>query len=138
MKACSICNKELLVYWDTEGEEACDDCFLHPVENISPTHYWGDDWFLENGRDLADAERYIWNFVNKWAKCCLISKEKYGTLRYERILPPRWTWKYNWIYLKWRSVGIKAFRIAIRKAIKKYPTVAPEILDDYEDSLDCL
>jgi len=49
-------------------------------------HSWGDDW--EHWSDLYEAERYIAKYVRRWSRCLLISKEKYGTLRYQCIIPP--------------------------------------------------
>lgn len=37
MKKCSLCNTDLLVYWDTEGEEVCDDCFFQSPTQIQIT-----------------------------------------------------------------------------------------------------
>lgn len=51
-------------------------------------HVWGDDWFEEHGGKLYAAERYIWEYTYRWSKCGLISKEKYGSIRYEWLLPP--------------------------------------------------
>lgn len=51
-------------------------------------HEWGDEWFEKNGDDLYAAERYIYRFVKRWSRCRLLSKEKYGTLRYEALFPP--------------------------------------------------
>lgn len=51
-------------------------------------HEWGDTWFEKNGGDLYKAEQYIYKFVKRWSRCSLMSKEKYGTLRYEAIFPP--------------------------------------------------
>ena len=51
-------------------------------------HEWGDEWFEKYGRELGAAERYIGRFVKRWSGCRVISKEKYGTIRYEHIFPP--------------------------------------------------
>jgi len=49
-------------------------------------HYWGDDW--PHWNELYEAGNYIHNFVYKYSRCRLVYKEKYGTLRYEWMLPP--------------------------------------------------
>jgi len=51
-------------------------------------HMWGDDWFEKYGNDLYEAEGYISRFTKRWSRCYLGSKEKYGTIRYEFIIPP--------------------------------------------------
>lgn len=38
MKKCSLCGKDLLVYYDTEGEQVCNECFVQPL-NKDPTNY---------------------------------------------------------------------------------------------------
>lgn len=50
------------------------------------THSWGDSW--PHWNELYQAEIYIGNYVYKWSRCRLQSKEKWGTLRYEHIWPP--------------------------------------------------
>lgn len=49
-------------------------------------HIWGDDW--PHWAELYEAEEFIINYVYKWSRCSLVSKEKYGTLRYEWLFPP--------------------------------------------------
>ena len=40
MKLCALCQKELLVCWDEDGEECCDDCMFGHLapSGIKPTH----------------------------------------------------------------------------------------------------
>ncbi len=96
----------------------------------SPYHDWSDDW--PHWKELYAAEEYIGNYVYKYSRCRLSSKEKYGTLRYERIIPPRWCWYMwdMWIYSKWTLLGQKVLIRAVSKAVKKFPNVKEEILDD--------
>jgi hypothetical protein len=103
-------------------------------------HWWGDEW---NGwNDLTKAHNYIHRFVRRWSGCYLMSKEKYGTIRYEHIFPPygsmyyrnklhRW-WLNSWIYYKWCAYGKFILSIAIKRAAKKYPKVKEEILEDWD------
>ena len=51
-------------------------------------HIWGDEWFEKNGDDLYKAQNYIVDFTYRWSRCRLVSKEKYGTIRYEALFPP--------------------------------------------------
>lgn len=51
-------------------------------------HDWSDDWFKRYGNDLYDAQLYISDYTKRWSRCNLLSKEKYGTIRYEHIVPP--------------------------------------------------
>ena len=53
------------------------------------SHYWGDDWFEKYGDDLCNAGAYISKFTKRWSRCYLIYKEKFGSLRYEYIVPPK-------------------------------------------------
>lgn len=116
-------------------------------------HYWGDEWFEKYGNDLYEAERYIWRYVRKTTGCILISKEKYGTIRYERIMIPTWFWrnlrfqvpfvytKYgpklwffelSWLGCKWRKLGCLALGRAVKKMIKKYPHLEKELTVDLD------
>lgn len=63
-------------------------------------HIWGDEWFEKHGNELYAAEEYICKYVKRWSGCILISKEKYGTLRYEWVFPP-WTRRGQFSLPKW-------------------------------------
>lgn len=95
-------------------------------------HEWGDDWPYWG--ELYTAEEYIVKFVERYSFCYLSTKEKYGTLRYERVTPPRWSWYIFdfWLYSKWAAFGKFILRIAIKRACKKFPNCKSEILDDAE------
>lgn len=111
-------------------------------------HYWGDDWFNKYGGDLYKAERYIYKYVRKTTGCIVVSKEKYGTIRYEMITIPVWFWrnlrfsipftrtKYgkklwffelSWLGLAWRGLGEKAMMRAIKQMVVKYPHLKKEL-----------
>lgn len=49
-------------------------------------HTWGDDW--PHWDDLREAEHWIYTKTRHETKCHVIMKEKYGSLRYEHIIPP--------------------------------------------------
>ena len=119
-------------------------------------HVWGDDW--PHWNELYTAEDYIQAYVYKWSRCRLQSKEKWGTLRYERVLPPckgcgftitapwkkkySWAkepihpiiymWSDSWLYYKWMWCGTKMLRRAVDKACILYPNVVKEITDDLD------
>jgi hypothetical protein len=95
-----------------------------------PYHEWGSDF---NFRRLDTAGIYIQDYVYKYSMCRLSWKEKYGTIRYEFLIPSRWCWYMCncWIYYKWIKLGQYFLKKAIRKAIIKFPDMKDEILDDY-------
>lgn len=94
-------------------------------------HEWGDSW--PHWNELYQAEQYIFKYVKKYSFCYLSLKEKYGTLRYEFINPPRWSWYIFdcWLYFKWIKLGQFVLNKAVCSACKKFPNVKAEILDDY-------
>ena len=62
------------------------------------SHSWYDKPPWPYWQELRDAEEFIQEYVYKKSRCRLFSKEKWGTLRYERILPPAHfipKWRYN-------------------------------------------
>ena len=121
-----------------------------------PTHIWGDDWL--HWAELYEAEKYIRNYVYKWSRCRLQSKEKWGTLRYQYIWPPAYRrngpiiqlpfplfhkivrgekfpryllfWTNSWLYYKWMVWGHKMLGQAVRNACNKFPNVVKEITED--------
>jgi len=56
-----------------------------------PYHQWEDKSFDWEG--LYKAESFIYDYVESKTGCHLSCKEKYGSVRYERILPPKWVYK---------------------------------------------
>lgn len=102
-------------------------------------HEWGDSW--EHWKELYKAENYISNFVYRWSRCILCSKEKYGSIRYEWMFPPLggvyyryWyskAWIHCWLYQKWALFGWWVCGIAIKKAIKKWPYLEEELCCDF-------
>lgn len=52
-------------------------------------HSWGDDWFEKYGDDLYEASQYISKNTKRWSLCYPLHKEKYGTIRWEHIIPPK-------------------------------------------------
>lgn len=118
-------------------------------------HEWGDDW--PHWNELYEAETWIANYVHKWTRCRMQSKEKYGTIRYEHIWPPtigrngpiialpkmfdktigkhkypRYLiyWSSSWLYYKWMKLGDWVLGMAVKKACIKFPNVAKEITCD--------
>lgn len=123
-----------------------------------PYHIWGDTW--EHWDELYKAEHFIIKYVYKYSKCRLISKEKYGSIRYEHLSPPwsnklrikfpfwkkkigneyypRWLlfWDTCWLYRQWYNFGIYILKKAVKKACIKFPNVKEEITNDLWTILD--
>lgn len=105
-------------------------------------HSWGDEWFEKYGPDLYKAEEFIQRYVKRHSLCTLVSKEKWGTLRYEWILPPpsriffkhRWEWYWNTskLYGWWYKLGKSTLKRAVKKAAKKWPHLKEELWSDYD------
>jgi len=104
-------------------------------------HQWGDDW--EHWDELYATEQKIRKTVWFWTRCRLISKEKYGTIRYEFILPPGGKFFYpkkyykvlNWwnsskLFHWWCKLGWKFTLWTVLKTAKKKPYLADELLED--------
>ena len=82
-----------------------------------PYHCWGDDW--EHWAELCKAESWICKMFERIRHKHIYSKEKYGTIRYE----------YTWMWLE-NDDDWLVFKKIIRKAVRKFPNVAGEIVDD--------
>lgn len=122
-----------------------------------PYHDWDDEWFEKNGDDLYKAQSFVHDYVYKWTRCRLISKEKYGTIRYEWMFAPgtsirlgfqiilplftketRWgpmpialfTWNTCWLVRKWNWWGWKTTWKAVQLAVKKWPHIEHELIED--------
>lgn len=103
-------------------------------------HSWNDKWFEKYGDDLYKAQRYVTSQVKKYSACHLMSKEKFGTIRYEWIFPPggglfyrHWYsrfWIESRLYDLWRNYGWYITKRAVYSAIKKYPHLKDELLSD--------
>jgi hypothetical protein len=81
------------------------------------SHIWGDEWAY--WPDLYKAGAYIAGLYERITKKPLCWKEKYGTLRYEST--------YLWLA---DEKDIRLFAKILKKAIRKYPQVAGEIVSD--------
>ena len=110
-------------------------------------HEWGDyDFDFE---ELYKAQQWIVKWVNRLSGCYLMSKEKYGTIRWEHIIPPgsglcnlrtplrRWWVNRSWLHKKWVRFGWWVTIQVIKKAIKKWPDLKSELVVDfpYEERL---
>lgn len=82
-----------------------------------PWHNWSDDNFDFGG--LYKAERWIVKFYRRATKQNMMTKEKYGTIRYE----------YTYLWLKNNKQRDKFFNILYR-ATRKFPDYAGEIVND--------
>ncbi len=101
-------------------------------------HEWGDndyDW-----KGLNEAMTFIRSYVRRHSLCTLSMKEKYGTIRYERMMPP-YVWRsvpffvanfwFNCsLYNKWAEYGWSTLVDAIWEAQKKWPHLKDEIMED--------
>lgn len=121
-------------------------------------HYWGDDWFKENGDDFYRAISYCIDFWRKWGRIGTHGKEKYGTFRdhpyfwrggLHDLIWPGHVWVRNrFIEYKLDRYIIKPFtrytgihwlgfwyqrqiyNYAIQKMCKKYPNIVDELVCD--------
>lgn len=113
-------------------------------------HEWGDEDFDWEG--LGDAEIFIRDLSIRFARLSIGTKEKYGSIRYQRFLPiekyfererlrgePRYVflsrklfWKFgNKIYNLYSfKLRMQVFYIIVYFACRKYPHIASEIVDD--------
>lgn len=80
-------------------------------------HCWGDGW--EHWNELYKAERYFNKFYEKCTGKYPMTKEKYGTMRFEYI--------YLWIE---SEEHCRIFKEGVRRTIKKFPHVAGEVVSD--------
>lgn len=118
-------------------------------------HLWGDDW--EHWNDLYKAETWIRKYVKRHSLCRIISKEKYGSIRFEYLLPPYtslmrrsfgiyapwkkttrwgsyrpclWCWEQSLVNRLWCKLGWWTTKRAVLKAVKKWPYLKDELLSD--------
>lgn len=113
-------------------------------------HYWGDEWFQQNGEDLNKAISEINKGMREIHVLCL-GKEKYGCLRTDFFNLWTGSWKewkniYNqstcfdrfmtklnriigltWIIREWQ---IKEINKLFQTVCKKYPHLVDELISD--------
>lgn len=94
-------------------------------------HHWNDTSF--DWASLDAAQSFICRYVRRYSfGFVLSSKEKYGTIRYERLIIRPLSWEVNGIVYRYRHRWAKYILIrAVVKACEKYKHIAPEILDDF-------
>lgn len=80
-------------------------------------HIWGDDW--AHWDELYTAEKWMVKLYERITHKYMVTKEKYGTIRYEHA--------FGWLT---SEEDIRIFKLVIRKAVKKFPNVAGEIVAD--------
>lgn len=83
------------------------------IEEYSPYHEWGDNWPYWS--KLYEAEHFIWVYTYRYSRCNLISKEKYGTLRYEYLFPPGGSVRFG------PHLYVPFLRRTVKIANKKFP-----------------
>ena len=92
-------------------------------------HMWGDGFDFNT---LREAERFIVQYVNDNSECYLSSKEKYGIIRYEFLCPKDVTIEYGSEEdMQIKIEGKRVLYKAVHLAVKKYPSVKQEILEDF-------
>lgn len=119
-------------------------------------HIWNDSW--EHWGDLEKAGEWVFKQVKKNSLCTLVYKEKWGSLRYEFIVPPGghaicrkyaikapwrrhvrgvgcyrptlWAWTSSRLYYKWVAKGWEETAVAVLKAVEKWPHLKDELLED--------
>lgn len=100
-------------------------------------HNWGDGFDFDK---LHEIEEEIGDKVKSRTMCTVVSKEKYGTLRFEHVFPPggaMWVshdlhreYLDSDIYARWRTMGWKVLVEECLMAAKRYPKYEDEILED--------
>jgi hypothetical protein len=85
-------------------------------------HVWGDNW--GHWEELYKAIDWIQVFYGKATGEYLVAKEKYGTMRYELL----------YVILE-KRVNLVILLDIVRRATKRFPKVAPELVDDLLDTL---
>ena len=105
-------------------------------------HFWGDGFNFDR---LDDAGRFIAKAVKRKTGCTLVWKEKFGSLRFEVIIPSKRTQRICraldkisfGYYLGYRliehRVTDKAWKVTLNeclRAIKIFPDMKDEILQD--------
>jgi hypothetical protein len=88
-----------------------------------PYHDWGDEDFDFGA--LYKAEKWIEKFYYRATKHHMITKEKYGTIRYE----------YEYLWLKGKRSNVMFLEILYR-ATRKFPDYAGEIVSDIVPCID--
>lgn len=82
-----------------------------------PWHEWGDEWPYWG--ELDRAQEYFCSFYYKCTGKHPITKEKYGTIRFE--------YTYLWIE---NAEHCRIFREGVMRTVKKFPNVAGELCSD--------
>lgn len=86
-------------------------------------HMWNDDW--KHWDDLYKAQNYFCKFYEKCTGKYAMTKEKYGTIRFE--------FTYMWIE---NAEHCRIFREGIMRTVKKFPNVAGELCSDAGHTLE--
>lgn len=123
-------------------------------------HYWGDDWFKKNGRDLDQAINFIIRNLKTYGRIGSRGKEKFGCFRdhvtfwdgtiHGLIYPEYYYIKYPFLYFKFdryitkpivRFTGLGSlfflyqkfvYNAVIQIACKKWPHLIDELVSDLE------
>lgn len=90
-----------------------------------PYHCWGDEDFEEGWGQLSHAQEWMSTMYRRKCGKNMMTKEKYGTIRYE----------YTFLWMKTTDQSILFFEI-VKRAIDKFPSVAGEIVCDVVSMID--
>lgn len=128
-----------------------------------PFHYWGDDWFKENGCDLDEAIHYCCKIWRKYGRIGTSGKEKFGTFRdqitlwdgglwflffpgYHWIKPGFWHFVYFYVdrffmrlftkYTGLHFLGLKYQAFVYNYAVQRVCKKYPKIIDEIVSDLD--
>lgn len=127
-----------------------------------PHHIWNDEWFEKYGNSLDSAIRYIMSEWRRRGRIGTHGKEKYGTFRHSVYLysgswPIHELVNPGYVYYQWprwlmhmelqlgklvqllgisrviRRYQYRVYREVLHEACRKWPEVAPELIDDIDD-----
>ncbi len=100
-------------------------------------HEWGDDW--PHWDQLGKSMDNVTGAVARLSGCSVVCKEKYGTARWEWVLPPH---RFNYLsyggsfreylYRLWVSYGKFILMVYIEREAMRHPEIAAELLDDLD------
>lgn len=102
-------------------------------------HTWGDGFDFDT---LYEIEQEIRQRLYRRTFCTLVSKEKWGCIVYEMVLPPgsqyrvtnrfQRAWMNSRLYRAYARYGFRQLHKICLTMSKKYPIFGEEILEDIE------
>lgn len=128
-------------------------------------HYWGDEWFKENGEEFSKAIHWCMDNWKRWGRIGSHGKEKFGTFRHHPCFYSGWWpihelfkpgyvayWWPKWFYkieinilqpivkyslFPWimRKWQHYVYNAVVQRALKKWPQFFDELIEDSEFEL---